>query len=308
MSADGRRLVLVTGTPRSGTTPVGDLLAAAPRAAALYEPLNAHVGDRRIARYFEVPGAGGFTDESCDELVAAVRELRLRLRPGLFPEDRGLRRAAKRVTGSRTLATYRRCRLHPRLRTIVWKDPFAVFLARRLAAAHDASVVVTVRPPEAVAASFKRLGWRFDVTDLVDRLGTAGAAYRNLVADSGVDGPAGNAAALWYVVNDSLLRAARDVPGIVIVNIDRLLADRVGAMRILYDRLDLAWTPAVERRVLGSGVGVGPARPVGARAHGGHRDPDAVNRYWTEVLTPAEAEAVSRLTGRLWRAVEASAL
>ena len=165
-----RRLVLVTGTPRSGTTPVGDVLAAARRTRTLYEPLNRHVGDRRVRRYFEVPGTGGFMDATVDGLVDDVRRLRLRLRPGLFPEDRGPRRLAKRLTGSRARMTYRLARLPPRPRTLVWKDPFAAFLAEDVARRHDVPVVVTLRPPEAVAASFKRLGWAFDVHDLLGRL------------------------------------------------------------------------------------------------------------------------------------------
>ncbi len=301
MTSADRRLVLVTGTPRSGTTPVGDLLAAAPGTRALYEPLNFHVGDRRVSRYFETLGSGEFTAERCDELVAAIRDLRLRLRPGLFPEDRGARRLVKRATGSQTRWTYRRCRLRRGLRTVVWKDPFAMFLAPRVAAVHGVPVVVTLRPPEAVAASFKRLGWRFDVADLVDRLGPAGDRYRPVLAGVRLGRPVDDAAALWHVANDWLLRTAASAPGIQFLDLDRLVTDRVPVMRGLFDRLALPWTPAVERQVAQSAAVSGAAVPTGHRAHGGRRDPAAVNSYWTGVLTETEARSVTRLNGDLWQ-------
>jgi hypothetical protein len=297
----------VTGTPRSGTTPVGDLLSAAAGAAGLYEPLNAHVGDRRVRRYFEVAGAAGFTEDDLAGLVAGVQDLDLSLRPGVFPGDRGLRRALKRVVGSQTRASYRRARLL-RPDVVIWKDPFAALLAEPIRRITGSPVVVTVRPPAAVAASFKRLGWSFEVADLVERLGAAGEPYRSLLDAERLAHPAGNAAVLWHVVNGSLLDLARRDDGVMIVDTDVLIADREATVRRLYDRLGLPVTTAVEHRIARSGRGDGPAHPTGTRAHGGHRDPAAANTYWSDVLTPAEAADVADIDAELWEQLRAVAL
>lgn len=297
------RLVLVTGSPRSGTTPVGDLLALAAGARSLYEPLNAHVGDRRIRRYFEVPGHDGFGDDDVAALLADIARPRLRLRPGLFPEDRGWRRLAKRVTGSRTTMTYRQCRLDPRLRTIVWKDPFATFLVRDVAAA-GVPVVATVRPPHAVAASFTRLDWRFDVADLARRLGRGMPVATGLVPDR----PAHNAAVLWHLVYGHLLDAARATPAVRLLDVDRLVEDPVGQASVLYEHMGLEWTQRVardvEQRYRSSD---GPAAPTGDRAHGGCRDLREVNRYWRGVLTDADVAVVDELDAELWSEVQRAA-
>jgi hypothetical protein len=300
--------VLVTGTPRSGTTPVGDALAAAPGARTLYEPLNFHVGDRRISRYFEVPGAAGFSDATADALVHDIRALRLRLRPGLFPEDQGLRRLVKHVTGSRTLATYRQCRLDPALRTIVWKDPFATFLAPRVARDHGIPVVITVRPPAAVAASFKRLSWGFDTADLVARLGPQGEPYRDLVARVTADRPAHNGAVLWHVVNDWLLRSCADIPNMHVVDLEQLVQHRTATLRWLYAELGLTWGPAIERHLRRTAGGDGPATPTSGRAHDAKRDPAAVNTYWADVLDPHEVAFVEEINAELWERVQATAV
>ena len=302
------RVVLVTGTPRSGTTPVGDALAAAPRVRTLYEPLNFHVGDRRVRSYFEVPGDDGFPESLADQLIADITRLRLRLRPGLFPEDRGVRRLVKRATGSRTLATYRMARLDRRATTLVWKDPFGAFLARRAAGVHGIPVVVTFRPAQAVAASFKRLAWSFDVDDLLTRMGAEGERYRGAVAGVDLRVPALNAAALWFVVNDWLLRAAQEVTGITFVDLDRLVDDRAGTLRALYTVLDLPWTAATQDHLRATAAGDGPAAPAGTRAHGGRRDPSAVNRYWVDVLTAGEADRIEQLTAGLAGRLRAAAI
>ena len=294
-----RHVILVTGTPRSGTTPVGDALAIAAGARTLYEPLNAHVGDRRVQRYFEVPGAGGFSEHTADELARDIARLRLDLRPGLFPEDHGLRRLVKRVVGSQTLSSYRKCRLDRRLRTVVWKDPFGVFLAERLAVRFGIPVLVTVRPPKAVAASFSRLGWGFDVRDLIRRLGEHDR-YTPLLTVPDLGRPAHNAAVLWHVVNDHLLEVSRRVPGVRFVDMDRLVADRTGTLRELYEDLGLEWGPAVEAHLARSSRGDGPSRPTGGRAHGGRRDPAAVNSYWSDVLSADEACVVDEVNADLW--------
>ena len=292
-----RRVILVTGTPRSGTTPVGDALAAAPGVRTLYEPLNFHVGDRRVQRYFEVPGAAGFSVAAADELIRDVARPRLQLRPGIFPDDRGLRRAVKHLTGSRTLSTYRLARVDPRATTLVWKDPFAAFLADRVAAGHAIPVVATYRPAPAVAASFKRLGWSFDVVDLAQRLAAAGRPAGFDVAGLDLAVPAINGAVVWRLVNDALLQAARRNPDVVLLDMDAFVADRTGVLAGLCRRLDLTWTPAVDRHLQRSAAAGGPAAPATARAHGGRRDASAVNRYWVDVLTADEARAVERITG-----------
>lgn len=296
-----RRLVLVTGTPRSGTTPVGDVLASVPGTRTLYEPLNLHVGDRRVSHYFEVPGAAGFGHDGVDALVRDVRRLDLRLRPGVFPEDRGLRRAVKRVTGSRTRMTYRQARWLPRTSTLVWKDPFAAFLAEPLAVRHGVPVVVTVRPAEAVAASFKRLGWAFDVPDLVRRLGATGmAGYRDLIGLGDPTDPVVSGATLWYVVNDALLAASARSPAIHLVDVEHLVRDPLTAYRRLFATLGLPWHRAAERHLDRTSAARGPARPGRHRAHVGRRDPTEVNRYWKDVLDPQETALVQQATGQLW--------
>lgn len=302
-----RSLILVTGTPRSGTTPVGDALALAAGTRSLYEPLNAEVGDRRITRYFEIPGTGGFDLATLTSLLDDLAIPRLRLRPGVFADDRGLRRRVKRVTGSRTRCSYRACRLDRRLHTIVWKDPFAAFLVPE-AAERGIPVVVTIRPPHAVAASFVRLGWRFDVDDLTVRFSqrrSPGVVPPPRAPDASA--PAVNAAVLWQLVYSSLLGPIRAHPLVHAVAADALARDPVPTMERLFQAVGLPW----DERTVRAGrrrfrVQAGPAVPSGRRAHGSARDVREIDRYWKDVLDPEDVRRVDELTGELWAELRAT--
>ena len=153
------RTILVTGCPRSGTTPVGANLALAAGARYLYEPFNPSYGLQAISRYYQLPGADGFSPGDLDACVEAIRTLRLELRRYDGPHDTGWRRRVKRVVGGRSHLSYWLCRLDWTLDTIVWKDPIACLSTAAVVDRHRIPVVVTVRPAAAVAASYKRLQW-----------------------------------------------------------------------------------------------------------------------------------------------------
>src|SRR6476620_8525932 len=119
------RTILVTGCPRSGTTPVGANLALAPGTRYLYEPFNPRYGLRSISRHYEVPGANGFSLNQFDRCVDAIRRLRLELKGYDWRAEEGWRRLVKRVVGSRCQVSYWLCRLDWSLHTVIWKDPTA---------------------------------------------------------------------------------------------------------------------------------------------------------------------------------------
>ena len=291
-----RNLILVTGTPRSATTTVGDMLGAAPGAGSLYEPMNFHAGDRCIGHYFEVPGQDNFTNEIFDDLVERMRRLDLDLKPGVWPEDRGLRRVGKYLVGGRTRTSHMALKLKPGVRTLIWKDPLAAFAATRAARVHRIPVVVTLRSPHAVAASFKRMKWGFNVKEITRRIQALGSdgtyAFDHLdLADHTV-----NAAVLWRLVYGSLAKAAEGDERIVFVDTDRLLADPQGQYRKLYNRLGLQFTSRVERRI----EKVYAPAPSGAEIPAGHahtksRDVSTANTYWRKMLSEKEIDLISKI-------------
>lgn len=304
------RIVLVTGSPRSGTTAVGRALAMGSSVSTLHEPFNYDVGLREVGRYFEIPGTADFSLSDLERRVDGIRRLDLRFKSGVFPEDRGVRRLIKRVVGGRSRASYRICRLHPNLETIVWKDPFACFCADALTDSHQVPVVVTVRNPWAVAASFKRMGWRFDVLDITARAIEAGLSRpaEGLAGRLDLDNPTINAAVLWNAVYETLLSQSDGRP-IHLANLDDIVDHPLAAYESLYARLALPWSDDVARKISEMYESKSERKlPREKRAHDRKRDLSSINSYWQELLGVEEAEAVGELTGATWSRIQDACL
>jgi hypothetical protein len=306
---DTRRVLVVTGSPRSGTTAVGDTLAMAPGVMSLYEPLNATVGDRRVGRYFEVPGSPELPVEDARRLADDVVRLRLRLRPGIFKRDPAWRKVVKRVTGSRALASYRRARMNPEP-ILIWKDPFAIFWLKQLSQdLPDFAAVVTHRPVLAVAASFARLSWKFDVVSLLARLEAAGELVPpdvvRFVHDNDMRNPALNGAATWGIVYGWYLHA--DVPNGTLVDA-KDMTSTPGAYRQLYERVGLPFTAEVERRIAAEQQRQSSekAADFGSRAHTKHRNLANMNSYYTGVLSEEDQERIRAGLSRVQEDVRAA--
>jgi hypothetical protein len=301
--------------PRSGTTGVGDALAAAPGAAQLYEPLNAESGLRSVKEYFVVPPPAGEPRAELDRQLAQVLGVSLRMRRGIWPEDPPWRKAVKTVTGSTTRVSAARIRLDPRVRTVIWKDPFAAFLVPHVSTTMGIGCVVTVRPPEAAAASFKRLGWSFDLDGLHARLSrlTPGAGYLEQEPEwaEWTRRPPVVGALLWRLVYgylDAVLPGPgdpqpTDAAPVLWCSSRALLADPLAAYTSYFDALGLDLTPAARESIGRAYRDEGSTEPS-ARTHDRSRNVLQANDYWRRVIDADEETAVRRITAGVRHGLE----
>lgn len=309
-----RRFILVTGMPRSGTTGVGAALSHSPRAASLYEPLNPESGLRSVEEYFVLPPSGPLAeDEQLARRLHQVLRVSVRTRSGIWPQDPTWRRVVKRVTGSTSRVSAVRIRVDPRIRTVVWKDPFASLLVPTVTSQLGIPAVVTVRPPEASVASFKRLGWDFDVARVARGLEAVhpGAAYvEGMVEEARARrSPSAVGAQLWRLVYGYLDHALATGVGTgaptVWVNPRVLLSDPAGTYEGLYDRLGLEMTPAARAAIDGDYRDEGRGVPAGGVTHDAGRNVREANSYWSSVLDDEELAMVRSMTDGVRSAVEA---
>lgn len=158
-----RRPVLVTGSMRSGTTFVGNVLAAADNLFYLHEPLNPVWGIESNSRWFlYVRDANDEEANIIDRLMTLNVEFRA-------PETgRPLRDTLKKWLGVRSSwrAVYYRHFAKSSSRLLL-KDPLAAFASRYMHVHHGAAVIALIRHPMAFYYSNKRLGWDFDFGQLL---------------------------------------------------------------------------------------------------------------------------------------------
>ncbi|MEO1775512.1 MAG: sulfotransferase [Pseudomonadota bacterium] len=294
MTPSDRRLVLVVGPPRSGTTAVGEVLGTAPHTATLHEPTNFHTGDRRVRRYFDFLSDGGEELATLRAIEADVKALRLRLKTGAFPNEAPHRQLLKRLIGGRTTWSLWKARLTPALQTIVWKDPFMTFSLQQLQCFRQAPVVACYRPPEAVAASFKRLNWRWSATEIAAALGRDSFETAGDQRDAAFRG-----ADFWALAYTELLEQARSGRYLRFLDLDDVVADPVGTYRRVFAFCGLEWTDRVERRLTAAFGGTeskADAVPRAGQTHVKDRDLGAVNTYWSKVLSATEIDYIRART------------
>ena len=310
-----KRLILVTGCSRSGTTAIGSNLALASGTRYIYEPFNSQTGLASIREHFPVPGAGEFPIRLLDQSVEQIRTLNMNLKPGVLSRDEGWRRVLKKYIGSRTRLSYLLCRFDYSLKRIIWKDPLAAFSAEAAATRHHIPVVVTVRPPVAVAASFKRMGWMPRVVELEGRLKKVGLdfgdrailRYRDKLDESPIA-----SAILWRMVYCALLKLSQEVPSIYLVNVQDFVENPIERYRHLYNLLELPWSnrveAGIERRHPRSSGSRRSSEHMPQRAHITRRDLRQINEYGRKLLAPEEITLIEDITGDIWPEVRSACL
>ncbi|MFZ5820333.1 MAG: sulfotransferase [Chloroflexota bacterium] len=288
--------ILVTGAHRTGTTWVGKMLAANPRAAYISEPLNA----------WRRPGVLGAPVEKwytylCEENEAAYlpafRET-LAFRYGLWREVRALRSRKDALRMGRDFAVFLRGRLLGQRPLL--KDPFAVFSTPWFAERLGCQVVVTVRHPAAFASSLKRLDWPFDFRDLLgqpllmrDWLEEDRAAMEAMPSDDII----GQAALLWRMVYRVVGRTRERLPSLIIVRHEDLSRDPVPGYRALYEALGLPFTPQVEHTILNASSSENPTELSRKKVHAVKLDSRANLDNWKKRLGADEIERIRRVCG-----------
>ncbi len=288
-----RRLILVTGAPRTATTPVGNLLARCKGAVSLYEPLGP-TGLSWVDEPFPIVGDGLGIDQ--DRLRALVEDLSAFRFGTLKPQVRQEGRATLRtkILGSRTLHSLRLARLQPWSSIVIWKDPHAILMAPDLCES-NVDVVVTVRTPWAHAASYRRLGWRSKAAQVYPRW--SARFGRCQVCENFLDQSTDSviaAALLWRMSYLPLVRTSTLCKVHLITSEDLELNERATYFKLIRE-LGLIPTHAVERAV-SLARREAAAAEMSQKPHDWKRSVASVNRYWKEVLTDGDVRNVHAIT------------
>lgn len=289
-----RRLILVTGAPRTATTPVGNLLAQCQGTVSLYEPLGP-TGLSWIREAFPMVGRRlGIEPDQLATLLGQLRDVRLgKLKPQTRPGAAASLRS--RLLGSRTLHSARIAKLQPWARTVIWKDPHAIMMVPDLVDS-DVEVVVTARTPWAHAASYKRLGWHSKAAEIYPRWATRFGdcktceTFLDRTGDSVV-----SAALLWRMSYLPLIRT-QSLTQVHLITSEALERDERSTYFELLEQLGLTPTRGVERTL------AKPRRDAAAsgpnkKTHDWKRSVASLNRYWQEVLSGDDLGNIHAITG-----------
>jgi Sulfotransferase family len=283
--------VLVTGSHRSGSTWVGEMLAGAPELAYIHEP-------------FSVLHRPGLCDASfhywfpyiCQENEAGylqpVRDM-LAFRYKTQAEVASLRRPRDVGRMVRDLGRFSRARRRGD-RPLV-KDPIAVFSAEWLWKTFDVQPIVLIRHPAAFVSSLKRLGWTHPFDHFLaqpllmrDVLPSFEDEIRTFADRDGC--VLDQAIVLWRLIHHTIGRYRERHPDWLFVRHEDVARDPVQQFERLFAALGLTFTDRARRRIAEHSDPGNPSEATDAGVT--KRDSRSSIHTWKRRLTEGEVERV----------------
>ncbi len=253
-SIAGNKPIIVTGANRSGTTWIGRILSLPRNVHYVHEPFNSYYKPNHrgpvpcpLVRQFHY-----VTDTEKPEVMNYVLS-RIKHHDNTgnrSPDDLPRRSALQSFFHSPMSAT----EVFRPSRPLI-KDPTALMSAQWLAEALDAEVVIVIRHPAGYVSSIRRMGWRYDLNNLLEQpdlthayLGPLEEAIRHHITHHESDA-LGEAILFWKVCCRvaSLLRQKH--PHWQIVRHEDLSRDPVDAFRNLYDSLSLPYNTDIQAHI-----------------------------------------------------------
>jgi hypothetical protein len=301
MSRTHARPILLTGSHRSGSTWVGQMIASHPSIGYVEEPFNAHMRPECPVRHMW----HHVTEEDADvfrNYVQGVLDFQTWAgkRPGDLTPPRRLAEAAFHAL----LARWRRLRgARPLL-----KDPIAFFSAEWLAATFGMQVIVLVRHPAAFVSSIKRLGWNVNFANFLSQprllngyLGPFADEVRRLNATTEDVIPRGTL--MWRIIHQVALDYRARHPDWIFVRHEDLSLRPLDEFRALFGRLGLEFTPHVRRTIEAHSSAANASEAPAGTVHQLHRDSRANVWNWSHRLRPEEVAHIREGTEAVARAL-----
>lgn len=292
-----RRPILVTGSHRSGSTWIGQMVGASDEVGYVHEPFGPSRGPgicrTRFPFWFTYirPGTNGEVADDFRRMLAFRYNYGAQVLSMRSSDDA---RALIRDGGHFLLFRMRDVR--PLL-----KDPMAVFSAEWIAGTFDAQVVVIVRHPAAFASSVKRAGWIHPFSHFLDQPDlmedhlqpfqdeiAAFAREEHDILDQ--------AALLWRLIHTTIAGYRERHPEWLFVRHEDLSRDPVPAFRALFEALDLRYTEGVQEAIRRT---TSPSNPTERDLHDplfGVRDSRANADNWRRRLS---ADEIGRVRSRV---------
>ena len=287
----------MTGSHRSGTTWVGQMIAKSPNVYYIDEPFNiAHdpgVFKLKIDKWFyyvpreaNEPYYSAIFDMLCSKQYDLLRGLSS---VRSFGE---IRRVLKHASDS-WQASLRHSRS-------LLKDPIAIFSAEWLAAKFPLDVIVMIRHPAAFVSSLKRFNWHHEFDHflnqprlMTDWLYPFEADLRSSpqdIVDQGV--------LLWRIIYSAVDKYRRLHPDWMFVRHEDLSGDPIGGFRNIFNHLQIKWTPEVAGIIASFSRSDNPVQSTNPMLI--ERNSAAAAKAWKNLLSKEEIDRVRRGTEDIW--------
>lgn len=281
--------ILITGIPRSGTTWVGRMIAQTPLVRYIHEPFN--ITGRSCAcgvkfdywfYYISRENEYQFLEHLEHVINASVnRYSLLNLAREVWTTGRvqPVRSFVKSFRGHRPLI----------------KDPLALFSAGWMASVFDMAVIVVIRHPAAVVASYKELNWSHPFSHFLDQsllMKDHLYPFEEEIRDfaSNQHDIIDQASLLWKLIYHLVVKLQKSQENWAFVRHEDLARNPVDGFQTIFERLDLEFSERVSQTLQAHSESTNPANfsnPYSIR-----RNSEQIIWNWKERLTSSEIERI----------------
>ena len=161
-----KKPIIISGIPRSGTTPLGNVLSSIEGFSMIYEPFNVNQGINDINFNYPYPGKN-ISVKEFQSIFNDLIQFKSSFKKGYLKHDNFVKKIIKTIFGNESSLSYLKAKKRSTNRQLLIKDPFLLFSSEELCLNHK--VIICYRPLKPLAASFKRMKWSFnEFEDLVN--------------------------------------------------------------------------------------------------------------------------------------------
>lgn len=240
--------ILVTGSPRSGTSWVGRIIEQVPFIRYIHEPFNITGQPCQCGVHFPY----WFYHVS----PRNSHEYDDHLKHVMYPAYKavGLLNLIKEMVQSRRVRPLLKYLRAYRFHKVLVKDPLAVFSAETLACLFDMDVIVVIRHPAAVVSSYKALNWTVPFSHFLNQpelMEEHLSPFRAEIEDFAkkeydiVD----QVALLWKLIHYMILNYENTHPDWIYVRFEDLASDPMYGFQSLFNRLDLPFAEHIQTAI-----------------------------------------------------------
>lgn len=270
--------ILVTGSHRSGSTWVGQMLSLPSNVKYVSEPFNPGYGLKKFKSWFVY-----INDQNEGEYKKEIENL-LKFRGGYR-----LNLPAFRYWSNMVWSFNKRALI---------KDPIACFSSDWLANNFDMDVIVLFRHPVAFYTSLKRLNWHFDFDNFLKQnrlMDDHLKPFVDLIKKENKSYPE-EAAVLWLCIYAVLDKYISSNPSWIVKRHEDISLNPVDEFRDIYDKLGLIFTNKIEQKIIkySSGKSSDPTKVLDLK-----RDSRSVVRQWLNHASDDEIKIIKNITGDL---------
>ena len=290
--------LLITGSPRSGTTWVGRMLAPSSQLYYIHEPFNPDYP----------PGCGicnvrfnhhqtYITEDNEKKYYKPIKRM-IEGRDNFLASilaSRSLNDVKKELSQKKQFWEYRRKHMQPLI-----KDPIALMSAGWLGRRFDINVIVMIRHPAAFVASMRRLNWGFDPSRwalsqpllLRDFLSPFEDELK-ILRDSKTD-IIDQTALMWKVMYFVVLKYKKEYPDWIYLKHEDISRDPQVQFDVLFRKLGLNFTNELHERILEYSNESNPSHSRGAEKLIKLNSKKTVSN-WKNVLSAQEINRIKEI-------------